>query len=345
MENMFEHSAEAKKIFQSLDFYAQYPNFRLFTGKKVYALHEDVRRLLGQKFSDVAEQQKFHGNFVWKLKKYYGTAFQKEAVSLINANIKELNLSDKDKLNYLNYLLSTKAYPRFHHSVFQKLADVDFSQKEAKLQSQHILHKMKAILNKKNKSEYADIFQKFEPFLQNSAEQIRPVSANMLRAYAELYFEAAMRCEYKQISMRPLISMMQHTTAMQAQKMPQLFDEMYSPAASTKPQIDKKAVFSMLKAYHDFAEKNQKALHANLSFHQGMASLFCDIVQHFDYSPNDVKNLRKALGNRHGAGALQARLYETGLTIQRAYNQSHSRGVSLRNKTVQAALKDGGRWD
>ena len=42
---------------------------------------------------------------------------------------------------------------------------------------------------------------------------------------------------------------------------------------------------------------------------------------------------------------MQARLYESGLIIQRAYNQSHSRGVSVRNRTVQAAFKDGGRWD
>lgn len=345
MGNTFEQSADAQKIFQSMDYYAKYPNFRLFNGKKVYELHESVRRFLQTNQRSVQDQQNLHGNFIWKMKRYYGTPFQKEAVALINANIRELNLCDKDKLGYLNYLLSTKVYPRFHNSFFQKLAEVDFSKQNSKLQAQHVFYKMKTLLAKKrkNKSEYADIFKKFEPFFQNLAEQSNPVSYKMIGEYAELYFDAAMHCEYKEVSMKPLISLMQHTTAIQAKNMPKLFDDMQ--VVSSVPQIDKKAAYVLLKAYNDFAYKHEKQLRSNLSFHHAVTSMFCDVVQNFDYSANDVKNLRKALGSRHGAGNMQARLYEAGLIIQRAYNQSHSRGVSVRNRTVQAALKDGGRWD
>lgn len=345
MENTFEQSADAQNIFQSMDFYAKYPNFRFFTGKKVYELHEQVRKFLLTRAINAEEQQNFHGNFVWKMKKYYGTSFQKDAVALINANIKEFNFSDKDKLGYFNYLLSTKVYPHFHNSFFQKLADVDFSKKENKLQAQHIFHKMKTILAQKHekKSEYTDLFQKFEPFMQNVAEQTNPVSYKMLGDYAEVYFDAAMRCEYNEVSMKPLLSLMQHTTAMQAQQMPQLFDN--QTVNSVSPQIDKKAAYLLLKAYHDFSLQHEKELRANSNFHHAVTSMFCDMVQNFDYSANDVKNLRKALGSRHGGGAMQARLYEAGLIIQRAYNQSHSRGISMRNRTVQAAFKDGGRWD
>lgn len=346
MENTFEQSADAQKIFQSMDYYARYPNFRLFTGKKVYELHEQVRKFLQTKAANTEEQQNFHGNFVWKLKKYYGTSFQKEAVALINANIKELNLSDKDKLGYFNYLLSTKVYSRFHNSFFQKLADVDFAKKENKLQAQHIFHKMKTILaqKRKKKSEYADLFQKFEPFMQNSAEKSGLVSYKMLGDYAEVYFDAAMQCEYKEVSMQPLLSLMQRTTAMQAQQMPQLFENQDAKAKPSR-SIDKKAAYQLLKAYHDFSLQHEKQLRSNLNFHHAVTSMFCDMVQNFDYTANDVKNLRKALGSRHGGGSMQARLYESGLIIQRAYNQSHSRGVSVRNRTVQIALKNGGRWD
>ena len=345
MENTFEQSAAAQKIFQNMDYYAKYPNFRLFTGKKVYELHEQVRKFLQNKTANVEEQQKLHGNFIWSLKKYYGTSFQKEAVALINANVKELNLCDKDKLGYFNYLLSTKVYPHFHNSFFQKLADLDFSKKENKLQALHIFHKMKIILTqkRKKKSEYVDIFQKFEPFMQNMAEQYRPVSYRMLGAYAEVYFDAAMYCEYKEVSMKPLLSLMQHTAVMQERQMPQLFEK--PETKSVAPQIDKKAAYVLLKAYYDFSLQHEKQLRSNLNFHHAVTSMFCDVVQNFDYSANDVKNLRKALGNRHVGGALQSRLYETGLIIQRAYNQSHSRGVCSRNKTIQAALKNGGRWD
>lgn len=345
MENTFEQSVDAQKIFQNMDYYAKYPNFRLFTGKKVYELHEQVRSLLQNKTANVEEQQKLHGNFIWSLKKYYGTSFQKEAVALINANVKELNLCDKDKLGYFNYLLSTKVYPHFHNSFFQKLADLDFSKKENKLQAQHIFHKIKTILaqKRKKKFEYANIFQKVEPFMQNAAEQSGPVSYKMLGAYAEVYFDAAMQCEYKEVSMKPLLSLMQHTTAVQAKKMPQLFDNQDAKAAPSL--VDKKAAYQLLKAYYDFSLQHEKQLRSNLNFHHAVTSMFCDMVQNFDYSANDVKNLRKALGNRHVGGALQARLYETGLIIQRAYNQSHSRGICSRNKTIQAALKNGGRWD
>lgn len=345
MDNKNTQPRIMQDIFQTMDFYAKYPNIRLFSGKKVYELHENVRKLLHMNSSEPTYKQAIHGNFIWKLKKYYGTPFQKEAIALINANVKEFNLVDRDKLGYLNYLLSTKVYSRFYSSFFQKLADVDFAKKENKLQAQHIFHKMKTILaqKRKKKSEYTDLFQKFEPFIKNFAEQSGLVSYNMLEDFAELYFVAAMHGEYKEVSMKPLLSLMQHTTAMQAKQMPQLFDN--QAMNSTLLQIDKKAAYLLLKAYHDFSLQNEKELRANLNYHHAITSMFCDMVQNFDYSANDVKNLRKALGSRHGGGAMQARLYESGLIIQRAYNQSHSRGVSVRNRTVQAALKNGGRWD
>lgn len=347
MENMYNSPKLMQEIFQTMDFYAKYPNIRLFTGKKVYSLHENVRALLQQNHNNPDEQQKLHGNFIWNLKKYYRTSFRKEAVALVNSNIKELNLSDKDKINYLNYLLSTSVYPYFHDSVFEKLSQVDFSNSVQKLQAKNVFEKLKTLLTKKqkNKVENMQLFHKFEPFLQNFAQQSQAVSYKMLGEFAEVYFNAGLQSEYREISMQPLVMLMQKTEALQAQKTPQLFEKEFSNQALS-PKIDKKAVTVLLKGYYDFWIKSGKSLHSNSNFHHAVTSMFCDIVQNFDYTATDVKNLRKVLGNHRSFGAQQARLYEMGLLIQRAYNQSHSRGVSSRNKTVHPIFKDKHtRWD
>ena len=347
MKEMPPTSTAEQNIFQYMDFYAKYPNIRLFTGKKVYVLHEKVREYLQQKTADDEAQKKLHGNFIWKLKKYYGTPFQKEAIGLIHANIKNLNLSDQDKLNYLNYLLSTKVYMRFDLSFFKKLSQTAISTSAQKLQAQHVFYKMKTLLEKKqkNKAEYVEAFQKFEPFLQNFAAQTRAVSYKMLGEFAETYFQAGLQNEYKEISMQPLVELMQHTSALAAAQSPQLFAAEFSQP-DTNPKIDKKAAFVLLKAYHAFAAKNEKTTAGNWNLHHALTTMFCDIVQNFDYSAADVKNLRKALGLKNGSGRHQSRLYEMGLTIQRAYNQSHARGMSTRHKTVQDIFKNtNSRWD
>ncbi len=340
------HENALNKIEQKLDFYAKYPNFRLFSEKKVYELHESVRSFLHTPCENQESTQKFHSNFIWKLKKYYRTPFQKEVVALVNANIKAFDLSDKDKLGYMNYLLSTKVYPHFHDSFFSKLAEVDLSKQENKLWAQYVFHKMKTLLAQKQKkrTEFVGDFQKFEPFLQNMAEQMRPSSYKNLSEFAEVYFSAVMNSEYKGISLKPIIVMMQNTSAMDAKKMPQLFDAQMPVAQA--PAIDKKAVSLLMQSYRNFSIKNEKMLRSNLGFHQSIASMFCDIVKDFDYNANDVKNLRKILGTRHNSGGLYARLYETGLIVQRVYNQSHPQGVTPRHKTVQPMYKAGySRWD
>ena len=82
---------------------------------------------------------------------------------------------------------------------------------------------------------------------------------------------------------------------------------------------------------------------------------FPEIVEYMTSGPvvgmivsgaNAVAAMRKILGARHNSGGLYARLYETGLIVQRVYNQSHPQGVTPRHKTVQPMYKAGySRWD
>lgn len=348
MTNTFANSPDVKEIFQCMDFYAKYPHIRLFSGKVVYELHEKVRAFLTKKFNSVEEKQTAHGNFIWNLNKYYSTPFQKEAVALINSNVKELTLSDADKLKYLNYLLSFKNYSRFYDSFFNKLAQVDFSSDAQNLQARHIFYKMKTLLDKKkkNKTEYLQIFSKFQPFLDNYANQSKRVSYKMLGEIAGVYFEAGRQHEYKAVSMKPLVELLQNTAALHENKMPQLFADEFSLTAASKPKIDKKAVISLMSAYCDFVAKHEKNHKPNWNFRHTVTSMFCDIVQNFDYSAADVKNLRKAIGTKYDPNITHTGLYEMGLVIQQAYNNAHPKGVSSRNKTVHPAYKAGhSRWD
>lgn len=343
MENTFVNSPDVKEIFQCMDFYAKYPQIRLFSGKVVYALHEKVRTFFLKNFDTIQKKQTAHSNFLWRLIKYYSTPFQKEAVALVNAHVKELDLDDKNKLGYLNYILSSKVYPLFHDSFFAKLAQVDLSSDTHKLQARHIFLKMKTRLEKKqnDKVAYVALFNKFSPFFSNLAQQSKRVPYKMLGEFAEVYFNASSHHEYKNISPKPLLFLLQNTSALQERLSPQLFEQEFS--SSSQPQIDKQAVTYLLNAYCDYAEKQDKK---TPNLHHAMTAFFCDIVRQYDYSATDVKNLRKLLGKKYTPRAQKSYLYDMGLALQKAYNQTHTRGITSRHKTVQDFYKNSNsRWD
>ena len=346
MNTLSQNNTLLENVLQKLDFYSKYPHMRLFSGKKVYELHEDVRYLLNKPFENVEDKQKLHGNFLWKIKKFYSTPFRKETIALVNANAKILELNDNDKLNYLNYILSLNGSQDFSQDVFNNFAQISYKDVETQSKAIKVFKKMKILLGKtpKDSVKYENKVRSYYPFIFNLAKNSKNVSQQFVRDVADTLFVVSKNLKYREVSMAPLMFLVQNTAALSIQNVKHLFaDEL---PVETKPLIDKKAVENIMADYRNFSLKHDNKGLADMNLYHAITSFACTVVEKFDYTPKDVKSLRQKLGDKHLSGITNSRLYEMGRLIQRAYNRSHPQGMTSRHKTVQPIYKAGySRWD
>lgn len=313
------------EIKAKLDFFSRYPDFRLYTGKEVFRLREKVDAYLRQPFSFREEKQKAHGNLLWLLKNYYSTPFQQEAITLQNFNANILDLTDKDKLNYLNYILTMKNYARFSPQFFYQLSNYHPDTPAAAEQSCRVFHRVKALLAKNYKKDdnYQLAAKRLYPFLCRYAQNCPRISYKLIDDYADILFKMSGKFPNQLVSLMPLKELMERLAEQrrkQAEVKSLFGDEVEK---EHKPQIDRKAVRNVLNRYIDYSLQEEQKGKFDANLHNTMTAMLRYIVEEYDYSLADIRGLRKDLGRGNFFSGQRERLYQMGLEAQRKYNHLH----------------------
>lgn len=324
---------------KNLNYFSKYTNRRLFAGKEVYKLHENVRSYLEQPFADRDAKQKAHGNFIWALKKYFPTSFQKEAIILLDVNVKQLDLSDKDKINYLNYMLSMKNYNRFSVPSFQFFSDFAIDNDYMALQGRNVFHKMREILAAKYKKtdEYQQSAKRFYRFFDNYSKKCPQVTHLLVEEYTETLFKMSSKFPFEHIPLLPLKNLMERTVNLQHNQV-RMQDMFGDEPENGKPQIDKKAVLNVLKSYVDYSLSREKENKNDGILYNSVTSMMCYFVKNYDYKPPEVRALRNELGGTTTSFSHRKRLYDMGRIILGVYNQEQPRKMDPRSKTIDPLL-------
>lgn len=312
-------------LLKNIGYYAKYYYKGLYQGKKIYQLHEKMQSFLVQKFSTPVEQKKAHVNLLWKLKKFYFSPFQKEAISLVNNNAAYFQLTDKDKLTYLNFLLSTKIYSQFSEKFYQNLSLFDLTDKVKQNQALDIWNKMRECVEKKQKNpdENKKIIQLFFPFIKNLSEKISCASYKLIGDYTEFFFKTSERFPEYYISLHPLYLLTTKTHSALAQKSPRLFEDNIQ---SSSKHIDYLAVINIAKAYRAYVLNHAKKRKVNHNLDYAMEQFLTYVVKNHDYRPRDVKNLTSALGEKYEQ---HPNLIALKKNISKVYNQHRYKNMSL----------------
>lgn len=318
-------SISLTQIKTKLDFFSRYPNFRLYTGKEVFRLREQVESYLLQPFPSREEKQKAHGNFLWALKGYYSTPFQQEAIILQNFNVYNLDLTDKDKLNYLNYILSMKNYSRFSSQFFYQLSNYHPDTPAAAEQSCRVFHRVKALLAKNYKKDdnYQLAAKRLYPFLCRYAQNCPRISYKLIDDYADILFKMSGKFPNQLVSLMPLKNLMERMAEQHKNQV--TFKSLFGdePEKDTKPQIEKQAVRNVLKKYAEYSLQAEQKGKFDANLYNTMTAMLCYIVEEYDYSLADIRGLRKDLGRGNFFSGQRERLYQMGLEAQRKYNHLH----------------------
>lgn len=336
----YRKPATLAEIQQTMSYYSNYRYFKLYTEGKVFRLHEDVRSYLEQPYPNREEKQKAHGNFIWGVKKCFRTVFQKDAIALINANAKNLDLNDKDKVNFLNYVLNMPKLTRFSEASFRMLTDFSLEGEYMDREGRNVLTKMRKILDDKysQPEDYLASAKRFYPYMDKYARECSQVSHNLVCDYAETLFQISSRSTYNRVSLAPLKNLMERTINLKHNqvKMNHLFGELDIP---TKPAIDKKAVLKVIDVYAKHAQEMENKKANDTILYHSMSSMLCYIVQNYDYKPADIKAMRQGLTERRGSANQRRLLYDMGRIVQKAFKEVQPRKFNPRNKTVDPLMR------
>lgn len=317
------------EIQRKLDFFSKYPNNLLYQGKEVFGLCEQVDSYLSQPFASREEKQKAHGNFVWMLKNYYSTPFQQEAIALQNMNVASLDLTDKDKLNYLNYILTMKNYTRFSPRFFNMLSKYNPESDASSQQSGRVFYRIQALLAKNYKKDenYQQAALRFYPFLCSYAQNCPQITYKLIDNYADMLFRMSSKFSKQQqrVSLMPLKDLMERMAEQRRKRSEtkSLFGDEFEPEQPAKPQIDKTAVRNVLTKYAEYSLQAEQKGKFDAILYSSMKNMLCFIVENYDYSAADIRALRRDLGRDSGVANQRGRLYKLGLEAQRKYSQLH----------------------
>lgn len=367
MTDLEKERVNLQDIERKLNFYSNFENLRQFEGKAVYRLHEQVRGYISQPYPSEEARQKAHGNLLWMFKNYYyRNCFQKEVISLVNANTDKLDLSEKDKINYLSYILSMKNYQRFSVKTFQHLGNFNCSTEAGAAKGRHIFNLMcEHLQNQSNKpEEYKKSAERFYSFFSKFADEVPQVTHKLVEEYTDTLFDMSAKFPFKTIPLWPLKKLAERTVNLRLNqaKMNSLFGD--EPQQQTKPPVDKKAIKAILKKYVDFSLSEENKNNARLkriaearrkgkplkydnsetvrslylgyaNLYHSVANMMCYMVQNYDYTPADVRELREILGSqRVGSSSHRSRLYDMGKSIHKAFKTVQPRTFNPRNKTI-----------
>lgn len=315
-----------KEIQSNLNFFSRYPDFLLYTGKEVFRLRDKVEAYLTQPYPSREEKQKAHGNLIWLLKNYYSTPFQQEAITFLNRNVSHLDLTDKDKLNYLNYILTMKNYTRFSPQFFSLLSHYSPGSEASAEQGNRAFHRMKILLAKNYKKDdnYQEAAVRFYPFLCVYAKNCPRVTNQLIDDYTQLLFKMSAKFPWKRVSLMPLKDLLDVMTeqSMRRMRMESLFGDEFEPKPSLKPQMHKTAVQRVLTNYISYGTEALKKKRFDHVLHISMTSMLGHIVENYDYNDSDIRALRKVLGRKNSLEYTQKRFYDMGLEIQHRFNKS-----------------------
>lgn len=332
---------DLNEIQRKLRYYSRHENLRLYGGEEACVMYGDVCNYLSQPFSSLEDKQKAHGNFIWAVKTSLPTCFQKEAVALINVNIKQLDLSDKDKLNFLNYVLSMKNYSRFSEETYKTLSQFEIGDKSQEsdnynaIQSRNIFYKIKTLLDSKYKKteEFQLLARRVYPFLECYARKCPQVSHQLVEEYAETLFKISSKFPLIHVSIMPLKNMMERTVNLKHNqvKMNNLFGY---EEPKTKPQIDKRMMLKVLEMYKKYVLDLEKKEKEDNILYLSVTAMTCYIVKNYDYNSGDIVALRDVFGGPWGSTVQGRKLYTIGQRAQKAYKDGLPRKFDARNKTI-----------
>lgn len=221
---------------------------------------------------DEHERAEANGHFLRQYQTYLTHPFAKHARELAIFSIKNHPLQDEDKINFLEYLLSSGKYVDFDKKTLFKLADYNpsfYLQRTNRLYNRAFA---KLLRSSKDQQGQVDLLY---GMLNNFADRVETLSSEAAVNYAELYFKLS------DVSAKPLSPWLLGKLALKASQTP-------SEGENCKKALDKNVMNLIFASYvkHVIHSKN-----FNENLETSMFELARAALENCDYTPKEAGSL------------------------------------------------------
>lgn len=296
---------EYEDISRKLAHYSQYNYQKLYGESEARVLSGQISSYVDRPSYSEEEKKQASSQILWKLREYIPTPFQRDALSLLDCVHKQLKLDDRNKEDFLNFMVSSKSHQRFSTSCYRFFSNYKIETDYDKLQNEKILYKIeKHLSNKKlDNDAYKKKALKFLPFMQNYAKECPKVNNTLIDTYSRIFLQMSTRFDIGEISFMPYLDLLTRTESLKQNnvQMGNLFGE----EKISKPQIDKKAVSRILGHYADWTLSRQDKYPFNMSLHNKMMNMMSHIIINYDYKFQDASALNKQINRPDDGHHLQ----------------------------------------
>lgn len=313
-----------------------------------YKIHNRITGMMDEyvRMASTKEEQELSaGRLLWKLKKYFYSGFNKNNGKLIDHVVGQYSLTDRDKVNFVNLLMSNHLYRYVSEKSFEKLSAIKQSDEYVTKQTRDVLGKVMRSLNSQAKpgEQYTQKARKLLRFMYHYGNEVQTTDRETVLSYAQTMFHVSNQLSAhnrethnyenpEKVSLVPLAKMLTKTRSLRESTA--VTGNLFGEKAEQKPKFDVGALHGVLKAYQQNVLKNNDINYFDGTLKLSMEQMTGFFMANFDVRPKEAEYLSSSITDKFPRTIQQRHLNDLGEKMHQTFKKAHPRKPAPRKSKL-----------
>ena len=309
-----------------------------------YKIHTRITGMMDEYVSMASgkeEQEVLAGRLLWKLKKYFYSGFNKNNGKLIDHVADNYPLGDKDKVNFVNLLMSNHLYRHVSEKSFRTLSAIKQNDDYVIKQTRKVLDKVMHSLNSQAKpgEQYTQKARKLSQYMYYYGYNVPMTDRDTVIRYARTMFHVSNQLSAynrekgnyenpEKVSLVPLARMLTRTRHLRESTA--LTGNLFGEKVERKPRFDIGAMHDVLKAYQQNVLNNKDLNNFDGELKLNMEQMTRFFMTNYEVRPKEEAYLQNSITEASPRTMQQRLLNDLGQKMQAAYKEARPRKPSTR---------------
>ncbi len=315
--------------------------FQYKTHNRITAMMDEYVRMASGK----EEQELSAGRLLWKLKKYFYSGFNKNNGKLVDHVVGNYALGDKDKVNFVNLLMSNHLYRHISEKSFGTLSAIKQRDAYVTKQTHDVLGKVMNSLNSQAKpgEQYTQKARKLLQYMSYYGHEVQTTNRETVISFAQTMFHVSNQLSAynrekgnyenaEKVSLVPLAKMLTKTRHLRESTA--VMGNLFGEEAERKPKFDVGAMHDVLKAYQQNVLKNKNFDNFDGNLKLSMEQMTRFFMTKYEVRPKEAVYLQNSITDTAPRTIQQRLLNDLGQKMQAAYKEAHPRKSSTRRLKI-----------
>ncbi len=313
-----------------------------------YRIHNRITAMMDEYVRMVStkeEQELSAGRLLWKLKKYFYSGFNKNNGKLIDHVVGQYSLTDRDKVNFVNLLMSNRLYRYVSEKSFEKLSAIKHSSEYVTKQTRDVLGEVMRLLNLQAKpgEQYTKKARKLLRFMYHYGNEVQTTDRETVLSYAQNMFHVSNQLSAhnretrnyenpEKVSLVPLARMLTKTRNLRESTA--VMGNLFGEKTERKLKFDIGALHGVLMAYQQNTLKNNDFNYFDITLKVSMEQMTGFFMANFDICPKEAEYLSSSITDKFPRTNQQRHLNDLGKKMYQAFKKAHPRKPAPRKSKL-----------